>query len=261
MNGFPVLLLKELMEIWRTWRIWVLPGILIVVGLTSPVLAAITPWLLESLATDGSEVIIQIPEPEAIHAYQQFAQMTTQIVLLALVVVSGGLVSGERRSGTAVLVLTKPVSAAAFLLSRFVSQALLVIAGLIPASAVCWVGTLLIFGEAPFLPFLKAVLLFAALSLLLIAVMLVCSTLVNSTAGAAGFGFGMYLVLSIFSGFGPARNYTPAGLYSAMNGVIAGTNPPVIIPSLTAILATVLLILLAVSIFSRQELSSRLGGA
>lgn len=259
MNGFSVLLGKEWMEIWRTWRIWVLPGILLVVGLSSPVLAAITPWLLESLTTDDAGVIIQIPDPEAIHAYQQFAQMATQIVLLALIVVSGNLVSGERRSGTAVLVLTKPVSIAAFLLSRFVSQSLLVLGGLIPAAIVCWLGTLLIFGEAPFVPFLKAILLFAVLSILLIAVMLVCSTLVNSTAGAAGIGFGVYLILNILSGFGPTRDYSPAGLYSAIAGVISDTNPPVLLPSLTAILATALLILFAIRLFSRQELASRLG--
>lgn len=259
MNGFPVLLGKEWMEIWRTWRIWVLPGILLVVGLSSPILAAITPWLLESLTTEGAEVIIQIPEPEAIHSYQQFVQMTTQIVLMALIVVSGSLVTSERRSGTAVLVLTKPVSVAAFLLSRFVSQTLLVIGGLIPAALVCWLGTLLVFGDAPVIPFVKLVLLFGVLSMLLVAVMLVCSTLVNSTAGAAGIGFGIYLVTTILSGFGPTRDYSPAGLYSAIAGVINNTDPPVLLPVLTAILATGLLILLAIRIFTRQELASRLG--
>ena len=45
MSGFGAFLAKELTEIRRTWRIWVVPGIVIFMGLTSPVLAKLTPAL------------------------------------------------------------------------------------------------------------------------------------------------------------------------------------------------------------------------
>ena len=43
MSGFAAFAGKEAREILRTWRIWVLPGILLFFALTGPVLAKLTP--------------------------------------------------------------------------------------------------------------------------------------------------------------------------------------------------------------------------
>ena len=40
MTGFGAFMQKELTEIRRTWRLWVIPGILVFFGVTSPIIAA-----------------------------------------------------------------------------------------------------------------------------------------------------------------------------------------------------------------------------
>jgi ABC-2 type transport system permease protein len=259
MNGFLAFLGKELLEIRRTWRLWVLPGILMAVGLSSPVLAAIAPRLVESMTAGQPDVVIQIPDPVAKDAYLQFVQQLMQIALLALIIVTAGMVSGERRSGTAILVLTKPVSRPAFLVAKFMAQTLLVITALVPSALACWLVTYLIFDEAPVLVFLQSNLIFMLIAAFFVAVMLVCSTLVNSQAGAAGVGLVVYLVFTIFSGWGPTRELSPAGLYSAVGNVITGAETPVLGPLITGLLATAALVALAVLIFTRQEQSGRMG--
>ena len=259
MNGFLAFLMKELLEIRRTWRLWVLPGILLATGLSSPVLAALAPRLLESMTTEQPGLIIQIPDPTATDAYLQFVQQLMQIVLLALIIVTAALVSGERRSGTAILVLTKPVSRAAFLVAKFIAQVVLIAAALIPAALLCWIVTFLIFEEAPVLAFIQSMFVFVLIAAFFVSTMLVCSTLVNSQAGAAGIGLLVYLLFTIFSGWGPTQQYTPAGLYSATANLITGDPTPLLGPILTGLLAASALLALAILIFTRQEQSGRMG--
>lgn len=67
------------------------------------------------------------PEPTFVHAYQQWTQSLTQIITFALIIMLGGVVAGERKEGTAVFVLTKPLSRTGFILAKFVSQGLLLL--------------------------------------------------------------------------------------------------------------------------------------
>lgn len=259
MNGFLAFFYKEIREILRTWRIWVLPGILLVVGLSSPVLAAITPWLLESVTADQPDVVVQMPDPDATDAYIQWAQQLVQIALLALVIAVAGIVSNERRNGTAVLVLTKPVSRAAFILAKFSAQTLLLIVGLIPATIVCWLMTRAIFDEAPVQVLIESTLLFLVLGILFIGVQTLTSTLVNSQAGAAGLGFVAYILISIFANWGPTRDFSPAGVLNAIGSVFGDDGAQALIPVATSLLATALILALAIAIFTRQEQAGRVG--
>ena len=148
MSVFNVLLRKELREIRRTWRIWVLPAILLFIAITSPILAQITPALVRSLASNQPGVVIELPDPTPLDSYRQFASQLSQIGLLALIITTAGIISSELRSGTAILVLTKPVSRRSFVLAKLAAQLALLTGATILATLVCWVGTLAIFGEA-----------------------------------------------------------------------------------------------------------------
>jgi len=69
MTGFRAFLWKEFVEILRTWRIWVIPGMLVFFGVTSPIVAALTPALVRSMAASAPGVVIHIPPPTALDAY------------------------------------------------------------------------------------------------------------------------------------------------------------------------------------------------
>jgi hypothetical protein len=124
-RGFGAFLGKELTEIVRTWRLWVIPGMLVFFGLTSPILAAITPALVQSMAASQPGVVITLPPPTAFDAYAQFIKNLDQFVLIAIVISGAGAVSGERSSGTAILALTKPLSRGAFVAAKILAQVLL----------------------------------------------------------------------------------------------------------------------------------------
>lgn len=253
-SGFGSFLAKELTEIRRTWRMWVVPGVILFMGLSSPIIAQITPALVTSLTGQQPGLVINVPEPIALDSYMQWLKNLTQLVLFAIIIAGGGLMTAERRSGTAVMVLTKPVSRSAFVVAKTLSETMLLAVSTVVGAAICWALTLTLFGEAPLGALAAGTALWLLFAAMILALVIMLSVALNSQAGAAGLALVAYLSLSFLSNWSPARSYTPAGLLHAMSETLAGGSADLLWPALTAAAFTLLLVALAVAIFRRQEL-------
>jgi ABC-2 type transport system permease protein len=251
MRGLSVFMAKEFMEIVRTWRLWVLPLVMVSFAVMSPIIARLTPQLVGSIASD---VVIELPDPTTIDAYLQFSKNNTQIALFAIIISMAGMISGERRSGTAVLVLTKPISRGAFVVSKVVSNWALVIVATVLGWAVCLGVTALLFELNAVGDFVMGTVAWLVLALLMVAVVSMFSAVIKSQAGAAGAGVGFYLVMVILSAWGPARDNTFAGLFTASDRLVTGQEVELMLPIVTAIALAVLCVAVAVAVFNRQEL-------
>lgn len=255
MHGFGAFLRKELREILRTWRIWVLPGIVLFFALSGPPLAKVTPELLKSLtAQQSAGMVIQLPEPTFTDAYLQWTKNLSQMVLFAVIIMFGGMISGERKSGTATLVLTKPLSRVAFVIAKFVSQAGLLAGAVLAGGLVTWGVTYAVFGEAPFAPIAEATLAWLAFGILFVAVMELFSALVDSQAGAAGLGFLVYILLSLATLWQPALDYSPAALVGAPTDLVLDKAGGLLWPVVVTLALTTLLVVAAARVFKRKEL-------
>jgi ABC-2 type transport system permease protein len=245
---------KEAREIVRTWRIWVLPGIILFIGLSGPLLARFTPEIIGAVA--GSQLgHLTLPTPTYLDAYGQWIKNLGQIVIVALIVIYGGIVSAETNSGTATLVLTKPVSRSAFVVIKAVvhSAFLAVLLGL--GSLVTWAMTAIVFAQAPGADLWSASLLWLALAVFLLSVMVFFSVLIPAAAGAAGAGLGVFLLLTIAAIWKPVADYSPAGLSgqaAAFASDAHGEWMPW--PMITALLLSVVLVVAAALVFRRKEL-------
>ena len=256
MKSLLAFLEKELMEIRRTWRIWVLPGMLVFFGLTSPIIAAVTPDLVRSMAAAQPGVVIQLPAPTALDASAQFIKSLNQFVLLAIVIAGAGAVSGERRSGTAILVLAKPLSRGGFVLAKLVSQVALLLAATALGTATCLAMTAVVFDASTAARLVHAVALWLLLAILLVVVMTLFSTAFLSRGAAAGAGLGFYFLMILFSNWAPAARYTFLGLLPGIRDALASQGQTVSLglPTTMAVLAIVVGAVATVLIFERQEL-------
>lgn len=255
MNGFGAFLHKELREIFKTWRIWVLPAIVLFFAISGPPLAKVTPQLLGSLMSEQQTgIVIQLPAPTYADAYLQWTKNLSQIVLFAVIIMFGGAISAEKRSGTAILVLTKPLSRSAFVLAKFVSQTALLVVTVVAGAAMTWGLTYAVFGEAPLAPLAEATGAWLALGVLFSAVMLVLSTAFDSQAGAAGVGFGAFILLTISTLWKAALDYTPAALIGAPTDLITGKAGELTWPLVSAFVLAAVLVAAAVLVFRRREL-------
>lgn len=254
MTGFTAFLRKEFEEIRKTSRMWVLPGIMLFFGLTSPILAKLTPLLLKSTTGTQSGLVIQMPDPTYVDAYRGFAQNLTQLMIIAAIIATAGIISREVRSGAAALVLVKPVSRAGMVLAKALGQMVLLAAAGVLGGLVCWGATAIAFGTAPLAPLAAALGLWAVLAILFTAFMVLISAAMNSQAGASGIGLGAFAVLAILSAWGVTRDYTPAGLFGAIAEAAAGEPVKALWPLAASAVLTVVLLDLAVHVFRRREI-------
>jgi ABC-2 type transport system permease protein len=253
LTGLLVFAEKEAREILRTWRLWVLPSIVLFFALTGPVLARFTPQLVGALVGNQLQGL-KIPTPTYSDAYAQWIKNLSQIVLIAIIIVYASLVSGEVRNGTAVLVLTKPLSRTAFISAKVIVHSLFLVCVVAAGALLTWALTWLIFGSAPAAALWSATGAFLMLGLVFVALMTLLSVLIGSTAGAAGAGLGGYVILSIAAIWKPLGSYSPAALTTQPGALAAGKDVTALWPVLTSLVLVPILVALAGQLFRRQDL-------
>jgi len=253
-NGFRAFLAKEVRETRRTWRLWVIPGILVFFGVTSPILAAVTPALLRATAERSPGVVLRFPPPTAADAYLQYLGNLAQVALLAVIIAGAAAVASERRAGTAVLMLTKPLSRAGFILAKAVVAVGLLAVATAAGSALCVVTTVVLFDASRIPAFLASVGVWLALAAMFTTLMLLLSAALDRQAPAAGVGIGVYVALFVLTGFPLLRDISPAGLMAANDALLNERDVALLWPLATTVALTAAFAAAAVVVFRRKEL-------
>jgi ABC-2 type transport system permease protein len=185
---------KEVLELVRTYRLLVMAVILILWGLTSPLLAKLLPELLRVIP--GGEVALPlIPTPTIADAIVQYQKNLSLFGLLLAFLMTMGAVAQEKERGTAVLMLVKPLSRPAFLLAKFAALALAFLACMVVAGLGGYYYTVLLFGAPDLVAWVVLTAMLWLYMLVYVAVMLLASTIAKSQAAAAGIGAGGIVIL------------------------------------------------------------------
>lgn len=255
MSGFAAFCRKEASEILRTWRIWVLPGMMLFFAVTGPFMAKFTPEIIQAVGGDQLATMMKgLPAPTYLDSYAQWAKNLTQIALFAIIIIYGGLVSAERKSGTAILVLTKPVSRSAFVVAKAAVHSVFLTLIVVAGTLATWGGTYLVFGKAPGAPLWSAALAWLAFGVFFLAVMTLLSTLLGSQAGAAGIGLGVFSLVSVAGFVEWLAKYSPAGLSGAPMVLAAGKTSAILWPVITSLVLACVLVAAAAWAFKTKEL-------
>lgn len=252
MNGLTVFAGKEAREILRTWRIWVLPGILS--SSRSPNRSSpgspLRSWARWPAASSGG---LKLPPATYLDAYTQWIKNLSQIALIALIIIYRGIVSAESKSGTAVRVLTKPVSRTAFVIAKAPIHSVFLTILVISGTLLIWGLTAVVFGRAPGSTLWSAALVWLVFGVLFIALMTLLCLLIGSAAGAAGSVTGC-----LCAGVDRGHMETSRLLFTCVTTNAAsladGTDVAVLWPVLTAILLAVALVAVAAWAFRREDL-------
>lgn len=253
MAGSGPLLRKELLEQWRTLRLPLVSIVFVLVGLSSPLLARFTPEILEAVA--GDQLPIHLPPPTAADSIAQLAKNLNQFGALIAILLAMGSVATEKERGTAALLLSKPVSRAAFLVAKLVAIAVTLGVAVALAVAGAWFYTLVLFEPLPIAGTITA----AALDWLLLvawaALTVLGSTLTRSALAAAALGIVALIVVGVLSALPPLAPWLPTGLAGPANALalgIDGADP--VRPVAATILLVAACVGLAWAAFRRQEL-------
>jgi ABC-2 type transport system permease protein len=254
LRGFGAFTRKELLETRKTWRLWVVPGVLVFLGLTTPIMAAVTPAILKMTAQRQPGVVIKFPAPTAIDSYAQFMGNLAQLALLVVIITGAAAVAGERRGGTAVLVLTKPLSRTSFVWSKAVANLLIVVAATALGTALCVVVTIVLFDASHITAFVESVAVWLALAAMFVCLMIWLSAAMDKQAAAAGAGIAVYAAIFALTGFPALREWTPAGILAANDALLKGKDMAIGRPVTVTLILALLFLLGAAWSFRRKEL-------
>src|SRR5512133_359366 len=121
--NFMTALYKEFLEQRRTRKFLIALVVLVLFGMTSPLMAKMTPQLM-TLVPGGEAYVGLIPDPTINDAVAQYIKNITQFGVLLALVFSMGAMAVEKDQGTAAMILSKPMPRGSFLLAKFASLAL-----------------------------------------------------------------------------------------------------------------------------------------
>ncbi|MFA7243676.1 MAG: ABC transporter permease subunit [Patescibacteria group bacterium] len=246
---------KEILEIIRTKKLLILVILFLFIAFASPALAKITPELLKNIPqTPG--LSIQLPEPTWRDSIDQFVKNISQIALLVLVFVFAGIIAEEKNKKTLEVVLTKPVSRAKFVLSKFFAAYSVLAVIYIASSLIFYAYTIVIFGSFSFALFSLLASIFFVYLLFITATTILCSAFTSNQIVAAFISFGIQIVITIIlSLIKEIKKILPGNIMTNYKDIFTGLSPHDYLPSLiTTIAIIILFMIISIFIFKRQEI-------
>jgi ABC-2 type transport system permease protein len=252
---FAVSVRKELTHQWRTRRFLVVMAVFILFGLTSPLVARYTPEIMRSIP--GAEQFSSlIPTPSAADAMGQYIKNITQFGFILAVLLGMNAVAGEKESGTAAMILSKPMPRSVFVLSKYAAQALVYASAFLVAGLGAYYYTWILFGSFNAAVFTAINLLLLLWLLTFVAASLLGSVIGSTIAAAAGFGLAISVAILLLGSIPQYGQLLPAGLmgWAAMLGANASQVPTNAGAIAGALVLVMLCLLWSVALFERQEI-------
>ena len=246
---------KELVQQWRTRRVLIVAAVFGLFGMASPLLAYFMPQMFTFIP--GAEQFASlIPPPTVLDALTQYSKNISQFAFILAILLGMSAVAGEKERGTASLILSKPLTRTAFVLSKFFAQVILYLGGFVLALAGAYFYTIILFGSLDFALMLKITLLLLAWLLPYVAFTLLASVIGNTTSSAAGIAAVFAVLLMLIGSIPKINTFMPGALMGWANLLSSGqVSTPVNGGALALCLTLVVGILVAaVAVFEQQEL-------
>jgi len=210
---------KELTENIRTKRLLVLGCVFLFFAITSPLLTRYMGEFFALIMPAGDEIgqaLIEVmQDPQWFESYAQLYSNLGQIGILAVLFMYMGTVQREIRSGTASLMFSKGLGFGSFILAKFTMAVILTTVITVVSALVTYAYTFLLFDEAGQISdILAGSLVFSIGTLMLLSVIILCSSLTKSSAVSGGLSMGVYFALIISTVIPRIGRFSPQNLFS-----------------------------------------------
>ena len=259
MSSYLTFLRKELTENIRTKRILVLACVFIAFAITGALLARYMGEFFAMVMPsydETAQMLIEIMgNPRWEEAYVQLYSQLGQVGVLAVVFMYMGTVQREIRSGTASLMFSKGMGYTPFILAKFTMAGIITTVITVVSALITYVYTFVLFEEAGQIGnVIFGSLIFSAATLMMLAVVIMCSSFTKSSAVSGGLSFGAFFLLVVTTAIPRFGAYSPFSLFSFPVAISLGDVPQQLLVSiLIAAALAVVSLLLAIRSVSKAE--------
>lgn len=253
------LLKKELLEMTRNFKLVWVPLTFILLGVTQPLSSYYMPQIIDKFGGLPKGTVIKIPEPSAAEVLVKGLSQYTTIGVLIIVLLTMGLIAGERKSGVAAMVLVKPVSFLSFVTSKWAGAVILFSLSFFSGYLATWYYTGVLYDWIALPVFFQSYLLYMLWFIAVLTLTLFFSSILLSSGMAGFFSLGIVMVSSLVSGMLEHwLKYSPSRLTDYANVLLLSGKIPkeTIGAGLVAGSLVLVLLFLAMAIFRKKELAS-----
>lgn len=254
MKAFTAFTKKEWMESIRSWRLYILLAVFLLLGIMSPLTALIMPHLLNGADLGG--IIIELPEPTALDSWTQFFSNVSQIGNLTLIITFTGIMANEFSRGTLINLLTKGMKRYIIILSKFFTASVIWTLGYLLCLGVTYLYTALYWPEStlyhPFLAFFSPWLL----GQLFIVLLILGGIATGNFYGSLLAGGGTVIGLNVLNLVPAIRRFNPISLAAQTLTLLTGQNGPQdFLPAVYLTLISIsTLLILSILIFNKKKI-------
>lgn len=247
---------KEINEIIKTHKVIVLPAVLLFFGFLSPIFAKFTPQLLAEVFKSQGMAPVKIPDPTFLDSYGQLFKNFTQLGIIVIILVFMSVVVEEKVKGSAVLVLTKTVTRAQFILSKCFASLTLYTVSFVLSVVACVYYTYLLFPAFYNDQLVLSLFMLWLYGVFMISITIFASTISKTHTIAAVLSITGFII-SVGSSAIPYVSKISPGSLGAMGLSVLGGKAPVtdaVAPLIAGVVFSVMFIWGSVLVFRRQEL-------
>lgn len=257
MSQFFVLFKKEVLESWRNFKwIW-MPITFLLLGVMDPITQHYLPDILNTMG-ELEGAVIQLPIPSAEEVLAMSLENFDMLGILILVLASMGMISGERKSGVAAMILVKPVSHGFFIASKWLSSLVLMWLSYFIGILASWYYTGLLFDFIPFTDFILSFVLYGIWLSVVITITIFYNAFLK-TPGIVGFlSLTTVILVNMLSGLlSKWLAWSPALLmsYSSQSLLQDGLPEHTVATIVLSVILIIILLFSSIFIFRKKELA------
>ena len=246
---------KEWLENIRTYKLFIMLVVFVLLGVMKPMMALLLPQILNG-ADLGGGIVLNLPDPVAMDSWTQFYSNIGQIGLIVLTIVFSGLTANEFTKDTLINMITKGIKRRTIIASKFTVASLIWTASYLLSVGITWAYTAFYFDAMPMShPFIALASIWLY-GMMLLTLMLLGGVLFKSFYGSLLLTGGIAMILMLLNINPDMQRYNPVSLADRGIGVLMGTTslgdfmPAVYI----GIVVTVVAYALTVVVFNRKQL-------
>lgn len=242
----------ELQRMLRTHRWTILVGVYVFFGVAGPLTGR---YLGELLARFGGEIVIEMPDPAPRDGIVQFLSNTTQLGLLAIVIVAASALAIDARGEVAAFLRTRVDHPRRLLWPRYVVVTATAVLSLLLGTAAAWALTVILLGTLPVGEMLVGTLLGAVYLAFAVAVVALVGSWARGMVATVFASLAILIALPMIGILPPVAPWLPSQLVTAVAAMIEGAPISDCLRATgVGLVATPALLLLAGHRLQRREL-------
>ncbi len=240
----------------KTSKFIVFPVVIVMFAILSPITARYMNQLLD-LALADSGLNIVLTNPVVLDSYIQYIGNLYETILFVVLFIGVGFFIKDKTKGLLPLVLSKPISKTKYLLSKYISLSILILASLLLGYFVFSYYTYFIFEEIDLAGMLITTLLFFIYVLYILSISLFTATHFKSYLASVSVTFGIYILTSMLTIFEVSVfKYLPGFISSNSVDILIGEEVvgDVLINVGVTLLISIVFIFFSIKKFVKQDI-------